>query len=1337
MNKRKGSILQRMMAVLLSAVLIFGMMSNEAPISVLAQESVSENTPAPVEGETEQEEGKETDPAEEMNPDDQKDQEETEGEEKTDPEEGKEQEKPQPEDGKGETPEPGKEEEKEQESVSENDAPTESVSENDAESEPVAKPRRVMRTAADDIASGDGWVLAGDGTLTIESDEGMSNWTSKRTFYNKQVTSVEIQNGVTGIGDIAFNGCSNLTEITIPETVTSIGENAFGYCGLTEITIPENVTSIKAYVFTNCKSLTSVVLPDNLTSIKKSMFQQCTGLKSITIPESVESIEGTAFFECTGLTGITIPENVTSIGERAFFMCSGLTSITIPKDVTSIGENAFNGCDELAEVIMNGETPPTLSGNQTFLNCGFWKKSAKGIHVPEGKAEAYKTAWTDWARYIADDTAPAEKHEHDGVTFTAWTATDSLPTDAGNYYLTKDVTLTDRWTVPSGTTRLCLNGKTVSISSASDKKLPRLITISVSGTLNLHDCQNSGNITGQAEAGIWNEGAFNMYGGKISGNTKANYGGGVRTIGTFQMYGGEISGNSAFYFGGGVYVDRGIFRMYGGKISGNTNDEGGGVSIYEGTFTVGGDAVISGNTNDGAENNVYLKDGQTMLLDSSNPLSGSASIGVTTKTAPTEGNPVDITGHNKDDYSQYFTSDNSKYQIVNDSNTVKLILLHQHTPVKKEKVPADCTNTGTGEYWQCEGTTGCGKMFSDQACTNELSTKPVLPALGHSYGSTWEKDENGHWHECSRCQEKEDQAEHTYDGDSDTDCNICGYQRSVHTHSLTRVDAKAATCTADGNKAYYVCGGDDGCGKWFLDEAGTQEITDKDSVVIPKTGHSYDTSTWGYQTEDGHAHECVNCDAHDEVQAHTPGAAATATTPQTCTVCGYIMAAAIGHTCSPQPVAKKEPTCTAAGKQAYYHCEGCGKNYEDAEGTTSIADISAWGTIAALGHDWGEWKVTKPATATKPGEKERTCKRCGEKETETIPATGGGSGGGNQGGNNSGGGDGGSGDNGGSNGGNGGTSPTNPKPGKPGASGTGQPKGKQEKKGNIQKEVRVEGEAVPDAEVATTLSNLADIVLTEAEKQQAEAGTNIRIVLDVKDAAALISASDRTVVEMALNGSLAKGYTLGQYLDISLYKVVGNRRSDITQTSRKITVVIRVPDSLKNTDTKKARTFAVIRVHDGKAELLTDMDNEEDTVTIETDRFSTYAIVWRDAANKDGGTVRVRVENGGNKKAGGGMDDEPETGDATPLELCATLSMIAGFTYLLLYFADRRRGMTEETKKELVSRLIGWGKRGGRIRRYLALAAIFVLLVYYHSIGKKAETVQLRSLHLMQRPENV
>lgn len=1025
---------------------------------------------------------------------------------------------------------------------------------------------------AANIVSGDGWVLAGDGTLTIESDVGMSNWTSQRVFYNKRVTSVEIQNDVTGIEKNAFVSCSNLTEITIPENVTSIGENAFGFCGLTEITIPETVTSIEAYAFNNCKGLASVVLPDNLTSIKKSMFQQCNSLTSITIPESVESIGDIAFYGCSSLTGITIPENVTSIGERAFFQCSGLTSITIPEKVASIGANAFNGCSELAEVIMNGETPPTLSGNQTFLYCGFYEKGAKGIHVPAGKAETYKTAWTDWVRYIADDATPAGEHKHNDVTFTAWTATDRLPTDAGNYYLTENVTLSETWNVPNGTTSLCLNGKTIRASGTGEY---RVITINVSSTLKLYDCQNTGNITGGKEGGVRNKGTLYMYGGKISGNGRAAYGGGVRTEGTFQMYGGEISGNSAFYFGGGVYVGDGIFRMYGGKISGNTNDEGGGVYVYKGAFTVGGDAVISGNTYNRAENNVYLEGGQTIVIDSSNPLSGSASIGVRTKTAPTEGNPVSVTGHNKGDYSSYFTSDNLDYEIVNSGDVVKLEVKAQ-----------------------------------------------------------------------------------------------------AHTHTLTLTPAKDATCTQAGNKAYYTCG----CGKWFSDEKGTQEITDKNSVIIAPA-HSYDTLAWGYQGAGGHAHKCRNCDAHDTVWAHTPGAAATDTMPQTCTACGYIITPALGHTCTLQPVEKKEPDCTTAGKETYYHCAGCGKDYENAAGTIPIADIDTWGNIAALGHDYGAWTVTQPATATASGKKERVCNRCAYKETADIPILG-------------------------------------PVPGTS-APDDNQPDTFSDRSiGIVDKNVQADGNA-PAMQIATPVEELADMLLTPEEKQRLASGTDIRIVLDVKDADSSISREDRAFVEAALNSPAAEGYSVGQYLDIGLFKVIGDSRSTILETNKKIAVVIAVPDGLKNMDGNTTRTFAVLRVHNGVAELLADLDNSSDTITIATDRFSTYAIVFKDTAGIGSDEAAVSDADKNKPSPVSQKDNEPKTGDTAPVELYATLAMIMGLGYLLLYFEKPGTGMTEERKKELVAGLVGWAKQGGKLRRLFALAVIFVLLVYYHGIAKK------------------
>ena len=149
---------------------------------------------------------------------------------------------------------------------------------------------------------------------------------------------------ITTIGDRAFSG--PITSITLPNSVTSIGDSAFYYCtSLTSITIPDSVTSIGSSAFCHCRSLTSITIPNSVTSIGDSAFYNCTSLTSITIPDSVTSIGNSAFRLCSSLTSITIPNSVTSIGNSAFSLCSSLTSITIPNSVTSIGSNAFASCN--------------------------------------------------------------------------------------------------------------------------------------------------------------------------------------------------------------------------------------------------------------------------------------------------------------------------------------------------------------------------------------------------------------------------------------------------------------------------------------------------------------------------------------------------------------------------------------------------------------------------------------------------------------------------------------------------------------------------------------------------------------------------------------------------------------------------------------------------------------------------------------------------------------------------------------------------------------------------------------------------------------------------------
>ena len=184
----------------------------------------------------------------------------------------------------------------------------------------------------------------------------------------------------------AFSGCSGLTSLTIPSSVTSIGWYAFEGCsGLTSLTIPSSVTEIGRETFMGCSGLTSLTIPSSVTEIGRETFMGCSGLTSLTIPSSVTSIGWSAFSGCSGLTSLTIPSSVTSIGYYAFSGCSGLTSLTIPSSVTSIDDNAFSGCSGLTSIYVYPEKVPIL-GTGVFSGC-----DAKNctVYVPTGTYDDY------------------------------------------------------------------------------------------------------------------------------------------------------------------------------------------------------------------------------------------------------------------------------------------------------------------------------------------------------------------------------------------------------------------------------------------------------------------------------------------------------------------------------------------------------------------------------------------------------------------------------------------------------------------------------------------------------------------------------------------------------------------------------------------------------------------------------------------------------------------------------------------------------------------------------------------------------------------------------------
>ena len=163
----------------------------------------------------------------------------------------------------------------------------------------------------------------------------------------KSLKSISIPDSVTSIGDGAFEGCRSLTIINIPDSVTSVGESAFSGC---KALVNRNGFVIIRNVLYNYEGKAkSITIPDNVTSIWDCAFSECSSLTNISIPDSVTSIGDNAFSECESLTSISIPDSVTSIGERAFNDCSSLTSISVPDSVTSIEAPAFTECENLQD----------------------------------------------------------------------------------------------------------------------------------------------------------------------------------------------------------------------------------------------------------------------------------------------------------------------------------------------------------------------------------------------------------------------------------------------------------------------------------------------------------------------------------------------------------------------------------------------------------------------------------------------------------------------------------------------------------------------------------------------------------------------------------------------------------------------------------------------------------------------------------------------------------------------------------------------------------------------------------------------------------------------------
>lgn len=240
---------------------------------------------------------------------------------------------------------------------------------------------------------------------------------------------------VTSIGFFAFDNCSSLTSITLPNSLKSIGEYAFAgctnikdvnipnlsvWCGIkfennplsyaqnlcvdgkpiSDVVIPDDVTCIKKWTFASCKNLQSIKIPDTVTSIDSLAFYKCINLKTIEIPNSVTKIDIDAFSYCTSLTSVKLSENLTSIPDGLFYNCTSLSSITIPEGVASIGIYAFYGCSSLESIFL----PETIVniGECAFQQCNTLKSVTILAQTPP--AIDYNTfSYWDAVLYVPND----------------------------------------------------------------------------------------------------------------------------------------------------------------------------------------------------------------------------------------------------------------------------------------------------------------------------------------------------------------------------------------------------------------------------------------------------------------------------------------------------------------------------------------------------------------------------------------------------------------------------------------------------------------------------------------------------------------------------------------------------------------------------------------------------------------------------------------------------------------------------------------------------------------------------------------------------------------------
>ena len=766
--------------------------------------------------------------------------------------------------------------------------------------------------------------------------------------------NVELETGMIQIPGYLFSSCPGFTTITIPDTVTEIGEAAFAYTNLTSIVIPDTVTDIGNYafrgctelkevtlpnirknivagMFEGCTSLEKIVLPETVTAIRESAFKNCTSLKDIIWSKAPEIIESYAFQNCSALTDVTIPDSVKSIGFGVFSNCSALSAVTLPDGVKELGGQLFNNCDALTTVTIPDSV--TSIGKQVFYDCDALTTVKLGSGLTEIPASTFEHCDVlESLRIPRRVTTIGDNAFKDCVKLTSITIPRSVTKISSNAFSYPKIltiygvagTYAETFAKENS---IKFVDQQIKATAASLDKTELTINKGAAAQLNLSVTPE--NFTDPV---TWKTTDDKVVTISDSGEVKAV---GVGTA-TIKVVVGDVSASckvTVLQPVTGINLDKssltmdalGTFQMTASVYPDSANDK-------RITWSSSDPAIASVDENGLV---TALKKGTATITAAAMDGSGVKSTCKVTvsNTAYVCTDPAQLESpHNYDnsctDVWSYRLDGASSLNVTFDARTEMedgfdyLYIL-------------DGSGNEVGKY---TGKELAGKTVSVPGDTVQI--RMASDDAGNAWGFKVTSVKAG----SETCQHVWDNGKVTKEptetetGIKTYTCTLCGETKTetipklTHEHNYNAV-VTAPTCTEKGYTT-HTCA----CGDSYVD------------TYVDALGHAWDN---GKVTKE-------------------PTETETGVKTFTCTRCGETkteVIPALSHEHSYKDVVTA-PTCTAKGYTT--HTCACGDSYVD-----TYTD--------ALGHAWDNGKVTKPATETEDGVKTFTCTRCGETKTETIP----------------------------------------------------------------------------------------------------------------------------------------------------------------------------------------------------------------------------------------------------------------------------------------------------------------------------------------------------------------